>query len=101
MSIDRGFHKAGIQKTNLQVHTLRHSYATHLLENGINLRYIQTLLRHGSIKTTEIYTLLSTEKNSSQLDGIIDELIEFNTKEESEVQKNKLISTKLIFICCV
>jgi len=50
---------AGVQ-TNVHAHMIRHSYATHLLENGTSLRHIQQLLGHSSSKTTEIYTHVAT-----------------------------------------
>ncbi len=60
-------------KMRVTPHVLRHSYATHLLEEGIDLRVIQVLLGHKSTKTTEIYTYVS-RKNLINIKNPVDRL---------------------------
>ena len=61
---------AGVQK-DVTVHSLRHSFATHLLESGVDMRCVQELLGHKRSKTTEIYTHVST-KNLSKIKSPLD-----------------------------
>jgi len=59
--LKKASNKAGINK-NVSPHTLRHSFATSLLENDVNIRYIQQLLGHSNLNTTQIYTKVNTNK---------------------------------------
>jgi len=60
-------------KKLVTLHWLSHNYATHILESGTDLRYIQELLGHSSSKTTEIYTHVST-KSIQQIKSPFDDL---------------------------
>lgn len=72
--VKRARRKAGIDKP-VTPHTLRHSFATHLLEAGTDLRYIQEISGHASTKTTELYTHV-TERNLAAIPSPLDEIME-------------------------
>lgn len=70
--VEAAYRRAGIKKP-ATVHTLRHCFGTHLLENGTDLRYIQALMGHSSSKTTEIYTHITT-RGFNQIESPLDKL---------------------------
>lgn len=83
----RAVKSAGIKKP-ITVHGLRHSFATHLLENGVDLRYIQELLGHRSSKTTEIYTHVS-KKTLSKIINPLDQALSLSSGSKAEQTKQK------------
>ena len=65
--------RAGLTK-RVTCHTFRHSYATHLLESGVNIRIVQELMGHADVKTTEIYTHVM-QKNIETVTSPLDSLL--------------------------
>ena len=77
--LDKASRKAGIEK-KVTPHMLRHSFATHLLEQGTDIRYIQIILGHESSKTTEIYTHVS-KKSLANIKSPLDVILKRNSSE--------------------
>lgn len=86
--IQRAKERSGIGK-HVTMHTLRHSFATHLLDRGVDIRFIQQLLGHQSIKTTEIYTHVTT-KEIGKIRSPLDVLVGKNAHMLSQKNANLL-----------
>ncbi|MGB5273941.1 MAG: tyrosine-type recombinase/integrase [Flavobacteriaceae bacterium] len=81
--LKRSCHRAGIKK-HVTPHTLRHSYATHLIENGVGLRHVQELLGHSKPETTMIYTHVAQNdllRIQSPLDHAIETFLDADKKQ--------------------
>ncbi|MEZ4803803.1 MAG: tyrosine-type recombinase/integrase, partial [Gelidibacter sp.] len=87
--LKRNCQRLGIKK-QVTPHTLRHSYATHMLENGVDVRYIQELLGHSKPETTMIYTHVA-QRDLMQIRNPLDVTVEQITKNGKE-QQNVLLS---------
>ena len=85
---NRSVAKAAIRK-KVTLHSLRHSYATHLLEKGTDLRYIQELLGHSSPKTTAVYAHVSTNA-LHKIESPLDQIFKSNQLDNKHLESNNI-----------
>jgi site-specific recombinase XerD len=90
MIIKKAAKKAEITK-HVTPHVLRHSFATHLMDQGIETRYIQTLLGHNSIETTALYTYVST-RSIEQIKSPLDKILERKMNPSSPTGQSKKVN---------
>ena len=90
--VDRAAKKAGIHQ-KVTPHMLRHSYATHLLEKGVDMRYIQELLGHSKPETTMIYTHVA-KHTSLAIESPLDTALRENEARRKEVDNTNLFDKK-------
>lgn len=74
------FDKAAAAKAGMSIHSLRHAFAAHLLEQGTGIKFIQELSGHQSVRTTEIYTHVS-KKEIGQIRSPIDSIVQTKGKK--------------------
>ncbi|HEY9186248.1 MAG TPA: site-specific tyrosine recombinase/integron integrase [Salegentibacter sp.] len=93
VALKQACRRAGLKK-RVTPHSLRHSFATHMLENGIDIRYIQSLLGHSRPETTMIYTHV-TQKDLMQIRSPLDVTLEALTKTDKNKSKPRLSDNNL------
>jgi site-specific recombinase XerD len=86
-TLEKPLEEAGLQKMATP-HTLHHSFATHLLETGTDLRFIQALLGHSSVKTTKLYTQL-TAKSMDKIQSPLDRLDKAARMKKDDIKNIK------------
>ena len=105
LSFKKYLKQAGIKRKRLTIHSVRHSTATHLLESGAGVRYVQELLGHESIETTVKYTHLMMEnlkkayksahpRENRYYDEVTDDYLENLKKLKEEIKRRKLINKR-------